>query len=143
MDNLPNASALVRRGPVSRPTACARPHRLTAAARWFTANFPGDVHYAVKANPSPWALDALTAGGVRHFDVASLSEVETTQAYASGANLAFMNPVKSREAISTAYFEAGVRAFALDCQAELEKIESLNEPGARPRSHYPARDREC
>jgi ornithine decarboxylase len=38
------------------------------------------------------------------------------------AFMAFMNPVKSRETIRSAYFDFGIRAFALDCFEELEKI---------------------
>jgi len=33
-----------------------------------------------------------------------------------------MHPVKSRKVIERAYFQYGVRIFALDCEAELEKI---------------------
>ena len=33
-----------------------------------------------------------------------------------------MHPVKSRKAIERSYFDNGVRIFALDCEAELEKI---------------------
>ncbi|WP_348246100.1 hypothetical protein, partial [Salmonella enterica] len=38
------------------------------------------------------------------------------------ARIAFMHPVKSRAAITRAYFEHGVRTFSLDCQEELAKI---------------------
>ena len=38
------------------------------------------------------------------------------------ARLAFMHPVKSRNAITRAYFDHGVRTFALDCEDELQKI---------------------
>jgi ornithine decarboxylase len=36
--------------------------------------------------------------------------------------MAFMHPVKSRAAITRAYFDYGVRTFALDCEDELAKI---------------------
>ncbi|MEZ6022943.1 MAG: hypothetical protein R3C16_05920 [Hyphomonadaceae bacterium] len=36
------------------PVAIARPHRVAVAATWFREHFPGDVLYAVKANPSEW-----------------------------------------------------------------------------------------
>jgi len=121
---------LVRSRPVEGPVACARPDRLTAAAAWFQTHFPGEILYAVKANPSPWVIDALYAAGLRWFDVASLPEVELVAARCPGAVMAFMHPVKSRNAIRTAYFEHGVKIFVLDCEAELEKI--LAETGHAP-----------
>jgi ornithine decarboxylase len=41
-----------------------------------------------------------------------------------GVTMSFMHPVKSRHAIARAYSEFGIRSFALDCEAELEKIRS-------------------
>jgi ornithine decarboxylase len=113
---------LVRSRPVEGPVACARPDRLTIAATWFQDNFPGEVLYAVKANPSPWVIDTLYAAGMRWFDVASLPEVELVSSRCPGATMAFMHPVKSRHAIRRAYFDHGVKIFVLDCEAELNKI---------------------
>jgi ornithine decarboxylase len=104
------------------PVAIARPHRVAAAAAWFRTHFPGEVFYAVKANPSPWVLDALWANGVRKFDVASEAEVELVASRYPGAEIAFMHPVKSRRAIARAFHEYGVKSFALDSEDELEKI---------------------
>jgi hypothetical protein len=99
-----------------------RPERVSIAATWFRDNFPGEVLYAVKANPSPWALDCVYAAGLRWFDVASEDESQLIASRYPDAKMAFMHPVKSRKAIERAYFEHGVRAFSLDCEAELEKI---------------------
>jgi ornithine decarboxylase len=105
------------------PLAIARPHRVAAAATWFRENFPGDVYYAVKANPSPWALQALWDAGVHGFDVASEAEVALVRGlFGPAAKLAFMHPVKSRRAISRAYHDHGVRTFVLDSSEELAKI---------------------
>jgi ornithine decarboxylase len=76
----------------------------------------------VKANPSPWVIETLAANGVTSFDVASIPEIELVAAHAPGARMAFMHPVKSRKAISEAYFDHGVRTFALDTHEELAKI---------------------
>jgi ornithine decarboxylase len=95
---------------------------VAVAARWFQENFKGDVFYAVKANPSPWVIRALNAAGVTAFDVASIPEIELVAAEAPGARMAFMHPVKSRNAIAAAYHDHGVRTFALDTHAELDKI---------------------
>ena len=95
---------------------------MAAAARWFQTNFRGDVFYAVKANPSPWVIETLAANGVTSFDVASIPEIELIAQHAPGSRMAFMHPVKSRAAISAAYFDHGVRTFALDTHEELAKI---------------------
>ena len=113
---------LVRERSPERPVALVRPDVLAVAARWFQANFRGDVLYAVKANPSPWAISALNKAGIDRFDVASIPEVELVAEHAPGARMAFMHPVKSRAAISKAYFDYGVRTFSLDCLDELSKI---------------------
>jgi len=104
------------------PVYCARPAAAQKAAAWFVRNFPGHVMFAVKTNPAPWALDAVHRGGVRHFDVASLAEVKLAAERFPGCKLSFMHPVKAVEAIRIAYREYGVRDFAFDCDAELDKI---------------------
>ena len=113
---------LVRDRSPERPVALARPDAVATAARWFQDNFRGDVFYAVKANPSPWVIETLVANGVTSFDVASIPEIELVAAYAPGARMAFMHPVKSRAAIARAYGELGVKTFALDTHEELAKI---------------------
>lgn len=95
---------------------------MAVAARWFQDNFKGDVFYAVKANPSPWVIQTLVANGVTSFDVASVPEIELVSQFAPGARMAFMHPVKSRRAIAQAYFDHGVKTFALDTHEELAKI---------------------
>lgn len=104
------------------PIAIARPHRVAAAAQWFRTNFPGEVFYAVKANPSEWVLDALWANGIKNFDVASDNEAALIAKRFDGAQIAFMHPVKSRRAIGRAFHDYGVKTFALDSEDELQKI---------------------
>ena len=113
---------LVRERSPERPVALVRPDAVALAARWFQKNFKGDVFYAVKANPSPWAIRALWENGVVAFDVASIPEIELVAACAPGARMAFMHPVKSRRAITAAYFDHKVRTFAIDTHDELAKI---------------------
>ncbi len=122
MDKVHTPLELIERRQPENPVAIARPHRVEAAGRWFKQNFPGEVFYAVKANPSAWALDALWAAGVRGFDVASEAEVKFVAERFPEARLAFMHPVKSRGAIRRAYHDHGVRIFVLDSVDELEKI---------------------
>jgi ornithine decarboxylase len=92
------------------------------AARWFRDNFKSDILYAVKANPSPWVIETLAREGITTFDVASIPEIELVQKHAPGSRMAYMHPIKSRKAISEAYFDHGVRTFALDTHEELAKI---------------------
>ncbi|MHA6287532.1 type III PLP-dependent enzyme [Maricaulis sp. CAU 1757] len=113
---------LVRTRHVESPVVCARPDRVAEASHWFQDNFPGEVLYAVKANPSPWVVDALYASGLRFFDTASIPEIRLVAERCPEATMAFLHPVKSRESIRRAYYEFGVRIFALDCEAELQKI---------------------
>jgi diaminopimelate decarboxylase len=77
---LPQVDALVADLRPSDPVLCLRPAAIAAAARRFVDAFPGDVLYAVKCNPEPRVLRALWAGGVRHFDCASLAEVKLVRA---------------------------------------------------------------
>ena len=121
MERHNSAADLVAARKPERPVLCARPHAAGRAARWFLDNFEGDVAYAYKANSSVFLIGALFGAGIRHFDVASLPEIEDA-ATIPGAHLHFMHPVKSRDAIRRAYHEHGVRSFALDSEDELRKI---------------------
>jgi ornithine decarboxylase len=122
MDHFTTALDAVRDLRPDVPLALNRPHRVRTAARWFLDHFEGQVLYAVKANPSPWVLDALWAEGVRFFDVASDVECRLVRERFADATLAFMHPVKNRRAIRRAYFDYKCRIFALDTVEELEKI---------------------
>ncbi len=120
MEKLSSAAALIDKCRPERPVRGLRPHAAGRAARWFLESFPGDVAYAYKANNSVFLIGALYGSGIRHFDVASLPEIEDA-ATIPDAHLHFMHPVKSRHAIRRAY-DLGVRSFALDGEDELEKI---------------------
>ncbi len=104
------------------PLYCLHPQALAHSARAFLVGFPGNIFYAVKSNPDPYVLTQLHSAGITSFDVASLTEMRLIHQMFPSAFMAFMNPIKSREAIRSAYFEFGIRAFALDCFEELEKI---------------------
>lgn len=104
------------------PIQCMHPEKIVEAARNFINHFQGHSLYAVKANPDPYVLRHLYAAGIRHFDVASLGEIQLVRSMFPTAHLAFMNPVKSREAIQAAYFDYGVRDFVIDTFEELHKI---------------------
>ena len=87
------------------------------------------VFYAVKANPDPRVLDLLVRLG-SCFDTASITEVE--QVLAAGAcaeRISYGNTIKKERDIARAY-ALGVRLFAVDCEAEVEKI-ARAAPGAK------------
>lgn len=106
---------------------CIRPRVLEEAVKRFIAVFPGTVAYAVKCNPHPLIIDVLYRAGIREFDVASESEVAQIHNTYRDAKTHFMHPVKSRAAIKSAYWNYGIRHFAIDHHNELEKI--LEETG--------------
>jgi ornithine decarboxylase len=114
--------AVVARVRPTEPLLCFRPAVIAGAARRFVDRFPGDVLYAVKCNPEPRVLRALWAGGVRHFDCASLAEVALIRKLLPAAQMHFMHPVKSRPAIRDAFDRFGVIDFAFDSGDELAKI---------------------
>src|SRR5438045_6731288 len=79
------------------------------------------VFYAVKANPAPEVLSLLASMG-SCFDTASLAEIE--MALAAGATpdrISYGNTIKKERDIARA-FGRGIRLFAVDCAAEVEKI---------------------
>jgi ornithine decarboxylase len=119
---LPTVDAVVARERPAEPLLCLRPAAIAVASRHFVAGFPGDVLYAVKCNPEPRVLRAVWAGGVRHFDCASLPEVALVRRLLPGAAVHFMHPVKGREAVHAAFARHGVTDFAFDSGDELEKI---------------------
>lgn len=104
------------------PVYCIRPATIAATAKRFLKAFPGDVLYAVKTNPDPRVLRILAKAGVKHYDVASIAEVKLVADNVPDAELHFMHPVKSREAIARSYLEYGVRDYSLDTHEELAKI---------------------
>jgi ornithine decarboxylase len=119
---LPSVDAVVARMRPAEPLLCLRPAAIAAVGRRFVESFPGDVLYAVKCNPEPRVLRALWAGGIRHFDCASLGEVRLVRKLLPAAEIHFMHPVKARPAIHEAFHQYDVTNFALDSTDELAKI---------------------
>lgn len=108
-----------------RALFCFSPGVLAARARDFLALFPGDVCFAVKANPGERVIAMLADAGIACFDVASLAEIELIRRIAPHARLHYHNPVKSQAEIAAAYGEHGVRRFAVDHMRELDKIAAV------------------
>ena len=104
------------------PVYCIRPEQIKKSTTFFKKNFPGKILYAVKTNPHEKIIKQIISNGIKEFDVASLAEIKLIKKINSEVNLHFMHTIKSKESISSAYFNYGVRSFALDNKDELRKI---------------------
>jgi ornithine decarboxylase len=106
----------------TEPLYLVHPEKFAAAAKQFLDGFPGDVLYAVKANPHPVALTQLWNAGIRHFDSASLGEIEAVKSLLPGAICHFMAPVRLPGQAKAAFEKHGVTDFVVDSESELEKL---------------------
>jgi ornithine decarboxylase len=87
------------------------------------------VFYAVKANPAPEVLKLLVELG-SCFDVASIHETETVLAAGCTPDrISYGNTIKKESEIAAAHGH-GITLFAVDCEAEVEKV-ARAAPGAR------------
>ena len=117
-----DVASLIGQERPAHPVYCIYPHVYREAAREFLAGFPGRVLYAVKANPDPTVLRLLSDSGVRHFDCASLPEIELVDALVENATKYFMTPVRIRGAATTAQEKHGVRHFVVDHLSGLDPL---------------------
>lgn len=79
------------------------------------------IYYAVKANPAPEILRLLHRLHAR-FDAASIFEIEQCLDIGIAPDdISFGNTIKKEVHIAQA-FGLGIRLFAFDCEAELEKL---------------------
>jgi ornithine decarboxylase len=87
------------------------------------------VFYAVKANPAPEVLKLLVELG-SCFDVASITETEMVLAAGCTPDrVSYGNTIKKESEIAAAH-RLGITMFAVDCEAEVEKV-ARAAPGAR------------
>ena len=87
------------------------------------------IFYAVKANPAAQILSRLSGLGSK-FDTASRGEIELAQATGVAMDrISFGNTIKKERDVARAY-ALGVRLYAVDCTAEVDKI-ARAAPGTR------------
>ncbi len=87
------------------------------------------VFYAVKANPAPEVLAVLAKLG-SCFDAASVAEIDMVLAAgATPDRISYGNTIKKERDIARAH-KLGVRLYAVDCKAEVEKV-ARAAPGAK------------
>ena len=106
----------------NEPLYLVQPEKFATAARSFLTGFPGDVLYAVKANPHPIAIQNLWTAGIRHFDTASLGEIEIVKNIYPAAICHFMAPVRLPGQAKAAFERHGVTDFVVESQSELDKL---------------------
>ena len=104
------------------PVYCIRPESIKTTTHFFKNNFPGKVLYAVKTNPNKEVLKYIIGNGIENFDAASINEIQLIKNLDPDAHIYFMHTVKSRNDISEAYYNLGIKDFALDTKDELIKI---------------------
>lgn len=116
-----NPAEIIRNLAPENPVMAFAPTVLRATAQRFVQGFPGLVTYAVKSNPDEAAIRTLAAAGIRGFDVASPYEIDLIGRLAPHAARHYHNPVRSRAEIAHAV-EAGIKAWSVDSQSELDKL---------------------
>ena len=127
MQKFKSVDELVNQLKPTEPVYCIRRNSIRLASRFFQNKFPGKILYAVKTNPHPVVLQTLLDSGIKHYDVASIKEIETIKNLNPEVECSYMHTVKSREDIKEAYFKYYIKTFALDTKDELIKIiESTN-----------------
>jgi ornithine decarboxylase len=127
MQKFKSVDELVNQLKPTEPVYCIRRNSIRLASRFFQNKFPGKILYAVKTNPHPVVLQTLLDSGIKHYDVASIKEIETIKNFNPEVECYYMHTVKSREDIKEAYFKYNIKTFALDTKDELIKIiESTN-----------------
>lgn len=114
-----SVEALILAKQPRKPVYCIYPHVYRDAAEHFVGNFPGRVLYAVKANNHPLVISALHDAGVRHFDCASVQEVETALSICADSTCYLMNPVRFDGDARKAQRDLGVRHFMIDHRSGL------------------------
>ena len=122
MQKFKDVNELVNKLKPDYPVYCMRPESLKTSTRFFKNNFPGKVLYAVKTNPNKEVLKHIINNGIEDFDTASINEISLIKKLKPDAHIYFMHTVKSGNDISKAYFNLGIRDFALDTKDELVKI---------------------
>ena len=127
MQKFKSVDELVSQLKPTEPVYCIRRNSIRFASRFFKNKFPGKILYAVKTNPHQVVLQTLLDSGIKHYDVASIKEIETIKNLNPEVECSYMHTVKSREDIKEAYFKYNIKTFALDTKDELIKIiESTN-----------------
>ena len=122
MQKFKSVEDLVNQLKPDKPVYCIRKNSILSASKYFQQNFPGKVLYAVKTKPHKEVIKTLIESGITQFDVASIEEIKAVREFSHSAKCSFMHTIKSKDSIHEAYFNYGIKTFALDTKDELIKI---------------------
>lgn len=122
--------SFIRSTVFNRPTLVVDRQRVAAQYRVLAEGLgTAKIHYAMKANPAREVLETLRDLGAG-FDAASRGEIELCLSLGiAPARISYGNTIKRASDIAFAH-TAGVRLFAADAEAELDKI-AAHAPGAQ------------
>jgi ornithine decarboxylase len=114
---------------IPTPSLILSPHRAVENFKAIQRTFPGaNVGYAMKSNPHPTLLTALSRVDRAWFEVASRAEIQALlDIGVTGDRIFFSNPVKQPAHIEFAV-RNGIRLFVYDSEAEIEKLAQFNDP---------------
>jgi ornithine decarboxylase len=129
LPQFPSFAALIEKTRPTLPWYGLHPARFRKAASRFVNLFPGTTMYAVKANPALHVLDQIYEAGIRHFDTASLAEIELIRGRYPDAVCHFMAPVRIPGEAGAAWQRHGLTDFVVDSDPELDKLLSETDGG--------------
>jgi len=124
LEHYPCVESLLRKLNPAEPVYCIYPHVYRHTASGFVSGFPGRALYAVKACAEPAVISILVESGVRHFDCASLVEIEIVKSVYMDAHCYFMVPVLLRGEAQVAQERFGVRHFMVDHLSGINRLEA-------------------
>jgi ornithine decarboxylase len=124
MEHYPSVESLLDQLNPSQPVYCIYPHVYARTASGFVSGFPGRVLYAVKACAEPAVIKILVESGVRHFDCASLAEIEIVKSVSADVDCYFMVPVLMRGEAQIAQEQFCVRHFVVDHLSGIKRLEA-------------------
>lgn len=113
---------LLRKTQPQTPVYCVYPHIYKQSTRHFVDGFPGRVLFAVKSNNHPVVLKLLHKFGIRHFDCASLAEIQLVSELCADSTIYYMNPVRLNGHAREAQRKHGVRHFIIDHHSGLAPL---------------------
>lgn len=113
---------LLRKTQPQTPVYCVYPHVYQQSTRHFLDGFSGRVLFAVKSNNHPVVLKLLHKFGIRHFDCASLAEIQLVSELCADSTIYYMNPVRLNGHAREAQRKHGVRHFIIDHHSGLAPL---------------------
>jgi len=128
MEHYNSVESLLGQLAPAQPVYCIYPHVYRNTATDFVSGFPGRVLYAVKACSEPAVIELMIESGIRHFDCASLTEIETVKSVSENAHCYFMVPVLLRGEAGIAQARFAVRHFVIDHVNGIDRLKQEIDP---------------